>query len=202
VHDAWHVEEAVPPPNNPPSTPPGPKVKQQTSPLGQPDEAVHEREAPPWHIPLTVHVGVAPRPPTARGAQHTCVDALHVAPPQAMVPPLDPELPLPLLLLLEEAPLDPELAPDDDPEPPLLDPELAPDEEPELPLPDPEPPLDVDPLPSSEPDSRDASSDPTPGMSGAPSSSGPRAPHAPHARRRTTAIVDSGLETFILFGTS
>jgi hypothetical protein len=138
-----------------------PKVKQHTPPVAQLAALVHERAAP-WHWPMAVHVD-APRP--VSGAQHTWVAVLQVEVPQATVPPLDPELPLP----------EPELLLDVDPDPLLLEAEPPLDEDAEPPVPE----LDADPEPPLDPESSTVASSgagPTPGIK-MMSSRGLREPH-------------------------
>ena len=167
---------------------------------------MHIEVVPPPRIPKP------PGPPNC--TQQIWVDDSHVAPPQAMPPPLDPELlpdvdpePLPLAppLLLDPEPL--LLAPELplDPEPPPLDPEAPLDVELPAPLLDSEPPLDVEappPLLDSEPPpDPDPAADPSGGVpapeltSPVPSSSCVRDPH-PSARSAVT--VQSVLTCFML----
>jgi hypothetical protein len=202
-HDVSQVAVAPFPPKRPPMPP---KLKQQTSPLGQLEDEVHESAAP-WHWPAVVHFA-APPPPRPIWAQQTCVFASQVAVPHAMLPLLDPELPdddppIPELEAPEEleTPDEPDETPEDpeapdDPDAPLLDP-LAPDEELESLVTSSDASLEASfeasldasfaasfdasfeaSCAASANASSDASSPPSPGMSGM-SSSGLRAPQPP-----------------------
>jgi hypothetical protein len=161
---------------------------------------------------MPVHMAVVP-PPAPRAtpscAQHTWVAALHVEPPHAMPPPLDPEPPLdadpasplldpepPLDVELDTPLLDPDPPLDVEPDSPLLDPEPLPDVDPDSTPLDPEPLVEVEPDPPPDPEPLvDASSEgPTAGIRGVPSSSWLRAPH-PIANK--TATVESALLEFI-----
>jgi hypothetical protein len=184
-HDAWHVAEGWPP--RPPN------VKQHTSPFEQLAESVHESAAP-RHCPTGVHDAVVP-PRGGSGAQHTWVAALHVEAPQAMPPPLDPELPPDDTPLLEPDPplLEPVLLPDVDADPLLLEPVIPLDDDAD-PLLLSRPPLEVDPDAPLDADT-EPSSVVAPGINGPRSS--PSGVRAPHPIASNTARVESGLIGFM-----
>lgn len=70
----------------PPAPPPAPTSRQHTLPAPQLAALVHVSAALPLHEPLATHVA-EPAPPAPPDTQHSCVPAVHVDAPHAMVAP-------------------------------------------------------------------------------------------------------------------